>query len=62
MLLDDVAVHGHDEALWGSNPRLAGFFRAYLAQPAVLGWCRAGRLVLYDSYCHDGAAAAVLQV
>lgn len=53
VLWDDVAVHGHDEALWGSNPRLAGFFRAYLAQPAVLGWCKGAR----PDLC-DGAAAA----
>ncbi|WIA40805.1 hypothetical protein OEZ86_004483 [Tetradesmus obliquus] len=43
VLWDDVAVHGHDEALWGSNPGLAGFFRAYAAQPAVLGWCKGAR-------------------
>jgi hypothetical protein len=43
VLWDDVAVVGHSEALWSANPRLAGFFKAYLAQQPVLGWCKAHR-------------------
>jgi hypothetical protein len=43
VLWDDVAVHGHSEVLWGANPSLVGFFKAYLAQQPVLGWYKAHR-------------------
>eukprot|EP00882_Tetradesmus_deserticola_P018369 GHRQ01019732.1.p1 GENE.GHRQ01019732.1~~GHRQ01019732.1.p1 ORF type:complete len:248 (+),score=93.64 GHRQ01019732.1:702-1445(+) len=56
VLWDDAALYGLDKELWSANPKLAGFFRAYMAQQPVLGWCRGMRADLCDAATAAGAA------